>query len=82
MFRHSGWSYQASADQQLAVYTGSLNSVYMFNTLSGAPCFNHLLMDVVEVILVFKVNFQGFHVSGDVNVVADHLLWWRAVDAV
>jgi hypothetical protein len=54
----------------------------MFNTLLGVPGFNHLLMDIVEIILAFKVDFRVFHVSGDVNVVADHLSRWRAADAV
>jgi hypothetical protein len=67
---------------RLAIYTDSLNSVYMYNSLSGGPGFNRLLMDVVEVILAFEVDFRVFHVSGECNVVADHLSRWRASEAV
>ncbi|KAG1767747.1 hypothetical protein EDD22DRAFT_967670 [Suillus occidentalis] len=66
---------------RLAVYTDSLNSVYLFNSLSGGAGYNRLLMHTVEVILAFKVDFRVFHVSGDQNVVADHLSRWRASDA-
>lgn len=67
---------------RLAVYTDSLNSVYMFNSLSGEPGFNRILMDVVEVILAFDVDFRVFHISGRDNVVADHLSRWRIADAI
>lgn len=69
-------------DGRLAVFTDSLNSVYLFNSLSGGPGFNRLLMDMVEIILTFRVDFRVFHISGNENVVADHLSRWRAVDAI
>ncbi|KIK39922.1 hypothetical protein CY34DRAFT_88341 [Suillus luteus UH-Slu-Lm8-n1] len=67
---------------RLAVFTDSLNSMYMFNSLSGGPGFNRLLMDVVEVILAFEIDFRVFHISGDLNVVADYLSHWRAQDTI
>ncbi|KAG2350554.1 DNA/RNA polymerase [Suillus weaverae] len=67
---------------RLAVYTDSLNTVYMFNSLSGGVGYNHLLMDVVKVILAFNVDFRVFHISGEDNVVADHLSRWQARDAL
>jgi hypothetical protein len=67
---------------RLAVYTDSLNSVYMFNSLAGEPGFNRILMDIVEVILAFDVDFRVFHVSGKNNIVADHLSRWRVNEAV
>jgi hypothetical protein len=70
---HNGW---------LAVYTDSLNTVYLFNSLSRDPGYNHLLIDVVEVILTFGIDFRVFHVYGESNVVEDHLSWWHAVDAI
>ncbi|KIK36363.1 hypothetical protein CY34DRAFT_94562, partial [Suillus luteus UH-Slu-Lm8-n1] len=69
-------------NHRLAVYTDSLNSVYLFNSLSGGPGYNCLLMDVVEFILAFDVDFRVFHISGHDNVVADHLSRWRAAEAV
>ncbi|KAG2743559.1 hypothetical protein P692DRAFT_20747603 [Suillus brevipes Sb2] len=69
------------ADGRLAVYTDSLNTVYMFNSLSGGQGYNRLLMDAVETILVFGVDFRVFHISGSENIVADHLSRWRAYDA-
>lgn len=65
----------------LAVYTDSLNTMYIFNSLSGGPGFNRLLMSVVETILIFSVDFRVFHISGSDNVVADHLSRWRAREA-
>jgi hypothetical protein len=67
---------------RLAVYTDSLNTVYLFNSLSVGPGYNPLLMDVIEVILVFRIDFRVFHVSGDNNIVADHLSHWRAREAL
>ncbi|KAG2340133.1 hypothetical protein BDR05DRAFT_977435 [Suillus weaverae] len=69
-------------DGQLAVFTDSLNTVFMFNSLSGGPGFNQLLMDVVETIMVFKVDFRVFHISGCDNIIADRLSHWRGRDAV
>ncbi|KAG1884228.1 uncharacterized protein F5891DRAFT_971247 [Suillus fuscotomentosus] len=66
---------------RLAVFTDSLNSVYLFNSLSGGPGYNRLLMYVVEVILAFQVDFRVFHISGEKNVIADNLSRWRALDA-
>jgi hypothetical protein len=42
---------------QLAVFTDSLNTIYLFNSLSGDPGYNHLLNDVVEVIMAFGIDF-------------------------
>ncbi|KAG1785995.1 uncharacterized protein HD556DRAFT_1248919 [Suillus plorans] len=67
--------------RRLAIFTDSLNSVYLFNSLSGGPGYNHLLMNVAEMILTFQVGFQVFHVSGDHNEVMDHLSQWRADNA-
>ncbi|KAG2742510.1 hypothetical protein P692DRAFT_201842064 [Suillus brevipes Sb2] len=68
-------------DGHLAVFTDSLNTVYMFNSLSRSSGYNHLLMDMVETVLVFEVDFRVFHISGCGNTVADHLSRWRARDA-
>lgn len=54
----------------------------MFNSLSGGPGYNRLLMDVVEVILAFEIDFRVFHISSENNVVADHLSRWRAGEAL
>ncbi|KAG1851649.1 hypothetical protein F4604DRAFT_1933926 [Suillus subluteus] len=66
----------------LAIYTNSLNTVYMFNTLSAGLGYNRLLVDAVEIVLVFNVDFRVFHVAGEDNVVADHLSHWRAREAM
>jgi hypothetical protein len=58
---------------RLAVFTDSLNTIYLFNSLSGDPGYNQLLHDVVEVIMAFGIDFRVFHISGERNVVADHL---------
>jgi hypothetical protein len=62
----------------LAIFTDSLNSVYMFNLLSGGLGFNCLLMNMVEVILVLEVDFRVFHISGEHNIVVDHISHWWA----
>jgi hypothetical protein len=67
---------------RLAVYTDSLNTVYLFNSLSAGPGYNPLLMVIIEVILIFRIDFRVFHVSGDKNIVADHLSCWRAQEAM
>ncbi|KAG2341729.1 hypothetical protein BDR05DRAFT_887795 [Suillus weaverae] len=67
---------------QLVLFTDSLNSVYLFNTLSGGPGYNQLLMDAVEVILAFNIDFWVFHISGNENIVADHLSHWQASEAI
>jgi hypothetical protein len=67
---------------RLAVFTDSLNTVYMFNTLSAGAGYNRLLMSVVETILVFDIDFRVFHIAGEENVVADHLSRWRAREAL
>ncbi|KAG1860097.1 hypothetical protein F4604DRAFT_1930428 [Suillus subluteus] len=66
----------------LAIYPNSLNTVYMFNTLLAGPGYNQLLMDAVEIILVFNVDFRVFHVAGEDNVVADHLSHWHVREAM
>lgn len=67
---------------RLAVFTDSLNTVYMFNTLLAGSGYNRLLMDAIETILIFDVDFRVFHVAGEDNIVADHLSWWRTKDAL
>jgi hypothetical protein len=67
---------------QLAVFTDSLNTVYMFNTLSAGPGYNQLLMDAVETILIFDVDFRVFHIAGEDNAIVDHLSRWRTRDTV
>jgi hypothetical protein len=69
------------ANGKIAVFTDSLNTVYLFNSLSGPSGFNRLLIDAVEVILAFQVDFRVFHISGESNIVADHLSRWRVADA-
>jgi hypothetical protein len=39
-------------------------------------------MDIVKVIMAFDIDFRVFHISGQDNVIADHLSRWRAADAV
>ncbi|KAG2349427.1 hypothetical protein BDR05DRAFT_972469 [Suillus weaverae] len=62
---------QLPLNRHLAMYMDSLNSVYMFNSLAGEPGFNQILMDIVEVILAFDVDFHVFHISG-----------WRIAEAM
>ncbi|KAG1894968.1 uncharacterized protein F5891DRAFT_960750, partial [Suillus fuscotomentosus] len=67
--------------QRLAVFSDSLNSVYMYNTLLASLGYHQLLIDVVKVVLIFDIDFRVFHVSGEVNLVIDHLSYWWAGEA-
>jgi hypothetical protein len=67
---------------RLAVFTDSLDTVSIFNSLSGETGYNQLLMFVVDLILATEVDFRVFHIAGERNVVADHLSRNKAREAL
>ncbi|KAI6007089.1 hypothetical protein EDD15DRAFT_2383953 [Pisolithus albus] len=58
---------------KLAVFSDSLNTVQLFNSLSALPTMNWMVMLVVDMLIPTSIDCRVFHVSGVRNVVADHL---------
>ena len=67
---------------RIAVFTGNFNTDGMFNTLAGLPRLDWLLMTAMDTLLVHDPDFCVFYITGQRNVVADHLLCGRIVDTV
>lgn len=69
----------------VAVFTDSLDSVAIFNSLAAGAGYNDLLRFVVDLVLATSIDFQVFHISGDKNTVADHCscnCGWEALACV
>ncbi|KAG2754245.1 DNA/RNA polymerase [Suillus brevipes Sb2] len=69
-------------DGRLAVFTDSLDTVALFNSLATLPSFNWMLMTAMDAIIASGINFRGFHIPGVQNVVADHLSRWQNAEAI
>jgi hypothetical protein len=61
----------AMNSSKIIVYTDSLNTVNIFNTLRCLPKFNPLLRHCVDIILENKFDVRVLHIPGVDNVVAD-----------
>jgi len=63
---------------RLAIFTDSLNTVQLFDSMACLPAFHDLLLFACRLCLTHHIDLHVFHISGSHNVVADafsrHLL--------
>ncbi|TFY82031.1 hypothetical protein EWM64_g1982 [Hericium alpestre] len=58
---------------RLAIFSDSLNTVQMFNSLRARPHYNDLLLYACRTLLLHRIDLRVFHIAGELNVVADAL---------
>ena len=56
---------------RILIYTDSLNTVDIFDSLHALPVYNSLLMTAVDLSLRANINFRVLHIPGSLNRVAD-----------
>lgn len=59
--------------RRLTIFTDSMNSCDIFNSLSAGPKYNRLLIRSAEIVLVRNIDIRVQHIPGDSNVIADAL---------
>ena len=59
--------------RKLLIYTDSMNTVDMFNSMRADPGYNTILMEAVEILLDTGISLRVFHIPGEENIVADAL---------
>ncbi|KAJ6628408.1 hypothetical protein B0H10DRAFT_1752314, partial [Mycena sp. CBHHK59/15] len=62
---------------RLTIYTDSLNSVDIFNSLKALPAYNEILKSSVDVLLRHDLELRVLHVPGKLNTVADAISCWK-----
>ncbi|KAJ6471578.1 hypothetical protein C8R47DRAFT_1324901 [Mycena vitilis] len=67
---------------RLTVYTDSLNSVDIFNSLKALPVYNEILKSTVDIQLRHGLDLRVLHVPGANNKVADAISRWGNALAV
>ena len=60
--------------QRLVVYTDSMNTVDMFNTLHALPSHNPLLISSINARSCTSLDVRVCHVPGEKNIIADAIL--------
>jgi hypothetical protein len=63
----------ARKPHRLLVYTDSMNTVDMFNSMRAEPGYNTILMEAVDTLIDIGVSLRVFHISGEENSIADAL---------
>jgi len=63
----------ASKPRRLLIYTDSMNTVEMFNSMRANPGYNTILMEAVDALIDMRVSLRVFHISGKENTIADAL---------
>ncbi|KAJ6493725.1 hypothetical protein C8R47DRAFT_1044184 [Mycena vitilis] len=63
---------------RLTIYTDSLNSVDVFNSLKALPVYNGILKSTVDVQLRHALDLRVLHVPGTINKVADAISRWNS----
>jgi hypothetical protein len=58
---------------RLAVFTDSLDTVQMFDSLRASSTYNPILFSTCGALISHSVDLRVFHIAGDRNVVADAL---------
>jgi len=58
---------------RLAIFTDSLNTIQLFDSLAALPAFHDLLLHACRLCLMHHIDLRVFHISGSHNVVADAL---------
>jgi Reverse transcriptase-like len=56
---------------KIIIYTDSMNTVNIFNTLQCQPEFNPLLRHCIDIMINKDFHIQVLHVPGEQNAVAD-----------
>ncbi|KIM22103.1 hypothetical protein M408DRAFT_31617, partial [Serendipita vermifera MAFF 305830] len=59
--------------KRLLIYTDSMNTVAMFNSMRADPGYNTILMEAVGALLDMGISLRVFHIPGEENVIADAL---------
>ena len=59
--------------RRLLIYTDSMNTVDMFNSMRAEPGYNTILMEAVDALLDMEVSLRVFHIPGEDNTIADAL---------
>jgi hypothetical protein len=55
----------------LWVYTDNMNTVNMFNTLHTKPPYNQILISSINTHTRSSLDVHAYHISGDINIIAD-----------
>jgi len=63
----------ASRPSRLAVFTDSLDTVQMFDSLRASSIYNPILLSTCALLMSHSMDLRVFHIAGDRNVVADAL---------
>jgi hypothetical protein len=59
--------------KRLLIYTDSINSADMFNTMRANPGYNDILMTAVEALIDNAISLRVYHIAGEENTIADAL---------
>lgn len=59
--------------KRLLIYTDSINSADMYNTMRAHAGYNDLLMTAVETLIDKSISLRVFHIPGESNTIADAL---------
>jgi hypothetical protein len=62
-----------SPPRRLSIYTDNLNSVQIFNSLKALGPYNDILLVLARILLQSRIDLRGFHVAGELNVIANAL---------
>ncbi|TFY81466.1 hypothetical protein EWM64_g2543 [Hericium alpestre] len=57
----------------LAIFSDSLNTIQMFNSLRARPSYNDLLLFTCHNLLLHQIDLHIFHIAGDLNIIANAL---------
>jgi hypothetical protein len=63
-----------SPPSRLAIFTDSLDTVQIFDSLRASSTYNPILLYTCALLMTHSVDLRVFHIAGDCNVVADALL--------
>jgi len=58
---------------RLLIFTDSLNTIEMFNSLHASEGYDELLLFMMQILISTKVSLHVFHIPGADNLVADTL---------
>ena len=67
---------------QIVIFSDNQNTVNMLSSLQAAPTYNHLLLQVSDILITHHHDLRVLHVSGQDNLVADALSHFRVADAL
>jgi hypothetical protein len=59
--------------RRLLIYTDSMNTIGMFNSMRAEPGHNTILTEAVDTLIDIGVSLRDFHISGEANSTADAL---------